>query len=143
MPIMTRMRDSMPFILFGLLIAFVITIVFEWGMDYLGMRGNRSTTLGEVNGHKISYEEFSELLKNYTDNQRKQAGELDDDALRQAQEQVWNTLVQQRVLDDATKRMGITVTDQEIVEWVRGENPPEDLKRNFVDSTGQFRKDLF
>lgn len=143
MPIMTRMRESMPFILFGLLIAFIITIVFEWGMDYLGMSGSNSATVGEVNGHKISYEEFSELLKNYTDNQRTQSGELDDNAMRQSQEQVWNSLVQQRVLDDATKRLGITVTDQEIVDWVRGENPPEDLKRNFVDSVGQFRKDLY
>ena len=45
MPIMTRMRESMPIILFGLLIAFLITIIFEWGMDYLGIRGGRQ---GEV-----------------------------------------------------------------------------------------------
>ena len=50
MPIMTRMRDSMPIILFGLLIAFVITIVFEWGMDYLGMRGGQSDVIGVVDG---------------------------------------------------------------------------------------------
>ena len=48
MPIMTRMRDSMPIILFGLLIAFLITIVFEWGMDYLGMRGGQSDVVGVV-----------------------------------------------------------------------------------------------
>ena len=39
MPIMTRMRESMPVVLFGLLILFVVMIVFEWGMDYLGIRG--------------------------------------------------------------------------------------------------------
>jgi parvulin-like peptidyl-prolyl isomerase len=26
---------------------------------------------------------------------------------------------------------------------VRGDNPPEDLRRNFVDSTGQFRRDIY
>jgi len=42
------MRDSMPLILFGLLIAFLITIVFEWGMDYLGMSGGRDRMLSAV-----------------------------------------------------------------------------------------------
>ena len=49
------MRDNMPVILFGLLIAFLITIVFEWGMDYLGMRGGGGDVIGSVDGRKISY----------------------------------------------------------------------------------------
>ncbi len=63
MPIMTRMRESMPIILFGLLIAFLITIIFEWGMDYLGMSGGRQDIVGSVDGQKITYKDFSELLK--------------------------------------------------------------------------------
>ena len=54
MPIMTRMRDSMPVILFGLLIAFLITIVFEWGMDYLGIRAEGQDTIGTINGKQRS-----------------------------------------------------------------------------------------
>ncbi|MFN0156591.1 MAG: peptidylprolyl isomerase [Bacteroidota bacterium] len=144
MPIMTRMRDSMPIILFGLLIAFIITIIFEWGMDYLGTRGAGSDVVGEVSGRKISYQEFSEMLKNYADNQKAQTGvELDENAMRQAREQVWQSIVTQQVIEDEMKRMGITVTDQEILDWVRGENPPDDLRRNFIDSLGQFRKEMY
>lgn len=144
MPIMTRMRDSMPVILFGLLIAFLITIIFEWGMDYLGTRGSRVETIGKVNGRAISYKEFADLLKNVTESQKTQDNrELDDAAMRQARDQVWQTLITQQVLQDEIKRLGITVTDQEIIDWVRGDNPPEDLRGNFVDSTGQFRKDLY
>jgi peptidyl-prolyl cis-trans isomerase D len=144
MPIMTRMRESMPVILFGLLIAFLVTIIFEWGMDYLGTRGGQTEVVGKVNGRPISYQEFSEMLKTVTENQKTQNGaELDDNALRQSREQVWQALVTQQVLQDEIKRLGITVTDQEIVDWVRGDNPPDDLRGNFVDSTGQFRKDLY
>jgi|WetSurMetagenome_2_1015567.scaffolds.fasta_scaffold03595_6 peptidyl-prolyl cis-trans isomerase D len=144
MPIMTRMRESMPVILFGLLIAFLVTIIFEWGMDYLGTRGGKTEVVGKVNGHPISYQDFSEMLKSVTENQKAQKGaELDDNTLRQSREQVWQALVTQQVLQDEIKRLGITVTDQEIVDWVRGDNPPEDLRGNFVDSTGQFRKDLY
>jgi len=145
MPIMTRMRDSMPMILFGLLIAFLITIVFDWGMGYFGLRGSdRTDLLGKVNGKKISYQEFSGLIKNFTDAQKSQGGQDPDETqLRQIRDQAWQTLVTQRLVEDEIKRLGITVTDQELVDWVRGDNPPEDLKRNFVDSTGQFRKDLY
>lgn len=144
MPIMTRMRESMPVILFGLLIAFLITIIFEWGMDYLGMSGSRAEVVGSVNGADISYREFSEMLKNVTDNQKAQSGqEPTDDQVRQARDQVWETLVTQHLVQEQITRLGLTVTDQEIVDWVRGDNPPEDLRRNFVDSTGQFRRDIY
>lgn len=141
---MTRMRESMPIILFGLLIAFLITIIFEWGMDYLGMGGGRQDVVGSVDGKKITYKDFSELLKTLSDNQKAQTGkEPDEEQLKQLREQVWQTLVTQQLVDEEIKRLGLTVTDQELVDWVRGDNPPEDLRRNFVDSTGQFRKDLY
>ncbi len=145
MPIMTRMRDSMPLILFLLLIAFLITIIFEWGMDYLGMRGgSRADTVGIVNGKKISYKEFSDILKNITDNQKPQGGgELDEDQMQQARDQAWQAIVNQQLIEQEISRLGLTVTDQELVDWVRGENPPEDLRRYFVDSTGQFRRDAY
>lgn len=144
MPIMTRMRDSMPVILFGLLIAFLITIIFEWGMDYLGMSGGGSDVVGTVNGTQIKYKDFSELVKSYSDNQKAQSGTEPDEAqLTQIREQVWDNLITQQVVEEEVHRLGITVSDQELIDWVRGENPPEDLRRNFVDSTGQFRRDMY
>jgi peptidyl-prolyl cis-trans isomerase D len=145
MPIMTRMRDSMPIILFGLLIAFLITIVFEWGMDYLGMRtGSGSDVVGRINGRKVTYQEFSEMVQTYAENQKAQSGtELDEEQLKQVREQIWQSLVQEELLKEQTAKLGLKVTDQELVDWVRGDNPPEDLKRNFVDSTGQFRRDVY
>jgi len=144
MPIMTRMRDSMPVILFGLLIAFVITIVFEWGMDYLGMRGGQADVIGTVDGTKIHYKDFTDMVKNVADNQKSQNGTEPDEAqMTQIREQVWQNMVTQQLLEKEVERLGITVSDQELVEWVRGETPPEDLRRNFIDSTGQFRRDVY
>jgi parvulin-like peptidyl-prolyl isomerase len=141
---MTRMRDSMPVILFGLLIAFLITIIFEWGMDYMGLSAGRTDAVGAINGRKISYQEFSEVLRQFSDNQKAQTGSEPDEAqLKQMREQVWQSLVTQQLVAEEIERLGITVTDQELRDWVRGENPPDDLKRNFIDSTGQFRKDLY
>jgi peptidyl-prolyl cis-trans isomerase D len=145
MPIMTRMRDSMPVILFGLLIAFLITIIFEWGMDYLGMSGGGgSDVVGKINGTKVTYKEFSEMVKSASDNQKAQSGaEPDETALTQIREQVWQNIVTQRLVDEELQRMGIVVSDQELINWVRGETPPDDLRKNFTDSTGTFRRDVY
>jgi len=144
MPIMTRMRDSMPVILFGLLIAFLITIVFEWGMDYLGIRSGQSDTIGTINGKKVSYKEFSELLKNMSDNAKAQTGQEPDDATTaQLREQAWESIVNERLVNEEVKRLGITVSDQELTDWVYGDNPPEDLRKNFIDSTGRFNKEMY
>lgn len=143
MAIMNKMRDNMPAILIGLVVVFVITIVFEWGMDYLGM-SRASDTVGVIEGKKITYQEFSELVRQQAEQYKQQTKqEPDENTFRQIRDQVWNNLVTQTLIDIETKRAGITVSDQEIVDWVRGENPPEFLVRQFTDSTGQFRRDAY
>ncbi len=144
MPIMTRMRESMPVVLFGLLILFVVMIVFEWGMDYLGIRGARNDAVGAINGTKITYPQFSDMVKALSDNMKAQTGkEPDEDQQKTLRDQAWQALITQNLVEAQIKRLGLTVTDQELVDWVRGPNPPEDLRRNFIDSTGNFRRDVY
>ncbi|MBP6672458.1 MAG: peptidylprolyl isomerase [Bacteroidetes bacterium] len=143
MAIMSKMRSSMKYFLYFLVGIFIITIVFEWGMDFLGM-SRQSDSVGSVDGKSISYQEFSELVRQQVEQYKKQSNtEPDENLLRQIREQVWNNYVTQTLLDKETKRAGITVTDQEIVDWVRGENPPEFLVQQFRDSTGAFRRDAY
>jgi parvulin-like peptidyl-prolyl isomerase len=142
---MSRMRDNMPLILFLLLIAFLITIIFEWGMDYLGLRYGRGDIVGKINGKKVTVQEYNELVRTMTDQMKTQSGgkEPEESELQRIREQAWQGLVTQQVLDEETRRLGISVTDKEITDWVYGENPPEDLKRYFVDSTGRFMRENF
>ena len=137
------MRDNMPVILIGLVFVFVITIVFEWGMDYLGI-SHRSDTVGIIDGKKISYKDFSDLVREQSEQYKQQTKkDPDENTLKQIRDQVWNNLVTQELLQKETHKAGITVTDQEIIDWVRGDNPPEFLVRQFRDSTGQFRRDAY
>lgn len=141
MAIMTKMRDSMPAILIGLVVVFLITIVFEWGMDYVGIRSKSHDTIGIIDGKKISNTEFSELVKKQAEQQKMQTKQdPDENTYRMIREQVWNNMVTQTLVEHESERAGIKVTDQEIVDWVRGENPPEILVQNFRDSTGQFNR---
>ncbi|MBU1421572.1 MAG: peptidylprolyl isomerase [Bacteroidetes bacterium] len=131
----------MPAIIIFLVIAFILTIVFEWGMDYLGITQPKYDSVGKVNGKKIDYTEFVELVKQRSENQKAQSGkEPDENQLVQIREEVWNSLVTQLLIDEEIAKMGIEVPDQEIVDWVHGENPPEFLTRQFMDSLGNFNR---
>ena len=57
MALMERMRGFTKFILYLLVFAFVGTIIFDWGMDFTGLKSNR-TVVGEVNGEKINIDRF-------------------------------------------------------------------------------------
>lgn len=144
MPIMTKMRDNMPVILIGLVVMFVVMIVFEWGMDYLGIRSGRHDYVGIIEGKKVTYQEFSDLVKRAAENQKKQSGqEPDDNTYRQIRDQVWNSLVASRLVEKETERAGITVSDQELIDWVKGDTPPEFLVQQFRDSTGNFNRNMY
>lgn len=144
--VMNRLRDKMPLIIIFLIVAFLGTIIFEWGMNYLGLR-TQKVVFAKVNGEEISYEEYNKLLEQQLDAFKKQNNgkEPDDVNLANLKEQVWNNLVQQVLMKQEMKKLGITVSDNEILDWIYNnpETLPDEIKRNFMDSTGVFNYDLY
>jgi peptidyl-prolyl cis-trans isomerase D len=143
--IMNKMRDKMPLIIIILIIAFLGTIIFEWGMNYLGLRSTQQVVFGKVNGVEIQYQQYENLLQRQVEQMKEQnkGKEIDEQSYQQLKEQVWNYLVQQTLKEQEMKRLGISVSDQEIVNWVfnEPETLPDWLKNNFTDSLGVFHPD--
>lgn len=139
--IMNKMRDKMPLIIIILIIAFLATIVFEWGMNYLGLRGG-AVAFAKINSHEITYQEFEKVVQQQVDQMRQQnqGKDVSEEQIKQVRDQVWNSLVSQTLTKQAIEKYGIKVSDQEILDWIynRPETLPEPIKRNFMDSTGVF-----
>lgn len=143
MPLMTQIRNNLTKAFAVFAVFFIVYIVLDWGMDITGRRHQQGSRdyLGEVNGTKINYSEFSTLLKQQTDAYRKQSGsEPDDEAERQLRSQVWNTMVQQTLIEQELERLHITVTDDEVRDILLGPNPPQMIAGQFIDSTGKFNR---
>lgn len=148
MPLMTKIRERMATFFAVFAGAFVIYIVLDWGMDLTGRkqaaRAREAQEVGSINGQTILFTEFSEMVRTAAENQKNQTGvEPDEEQLRALREQIWNQLVEQKLYEDECKRLGIVVTDQEIVDWVRGDNPPDFLRRQFTDSLGNFNRQAY
>lgn len=145
MAIMTKMRDNMPAILIGLVVMFLITIIFDWGMNYLGLTTERQDpVIGIINGREIKFLEFNKIIDQARENQKAQSGQdIEDEQLPAFRDQVWESYVNQILIEQEIEKLGIKVTDDEIYEIITGENPPEFLKRNFIDSLGNFNRQMY
>jgi peptidyl-prolyl cis-trans isomerase D len=147
MPLMSNIRERLATI-FGVFAAFfIIYIIFDWGMDITGRKsrgGGPNDVMGEVNGQTLHASQFNELVREAAERQKQQTGkEPDDDAYQQLRQQQWDNLITQILIDQEIEKLGLTVTDQELVNWVRGDNPPESLVRRFTDSTGKFNREMY
>lgn len=147
MPIMTKMRENMPAILIGLAVLFIAMIVFEWGMGITNRGSGQyaSSAVGKVNGEEITYQQFENVLQNMVDEYKANSKQdPDDQTMEQLRDQVWQSLVNQMLIEQAAKNLGIVVTDEEIVNWVTSnpESLPDMIKKNFEDSTGQINRQI-
>ena len=139
--IMNKMRDKMPVIIIILIVAFLATIIFEWGMNYLGLT-EEGYVFGKVNTEEIRYQEYEQQVQFQVEQMRQQNPDqdVDENTLTQIRESVWNSMVQQTLVRQEINRLGITVSDNEILDIIynRPDELPQPVKQNFIDSTGVF-----
>ena len=90
------MRQNTKVILWIIIIAFVGTIIFAWGMNVTGRRQAGSDTIGVVNGQKISYQQFYRAFQNfYTQTQERTEEQIDLETFRRLRDETWNQMVNQ------------------------------------------------
>ncbi|NTV44993.1 MAG: peptidylprolyl isomerase [Chlorobiales bacterium] len=143
MAVMTKMRDSMHIVLYTLVGAFVLLIIFEWGMDFTGLKG-RKNEAGRVNGTPITLAAYDATYKRYLDSYRQQMPnmDIDDQTDYRLRDQAWDFLVTEILLKEQYESLGLTVTDKELVDAVLSDNPPQIIAQQFRDpKTGTINRE--
>jgi peptidyl-prolyl cis-trans isomerase D len=143
---MRAMRENAKWIFYILAIAFVGWMVFDVGMGLTGQgQYGTSDVVIEVDGMKIHAQEYQTAVTNAYEAYRQQQGtgpltREDDEAL---QDQVVDDLVRRRLLLREYRRLGIGVTDREIIEAARTSPLPELLQHPDLQTDGQFDPDKY
>ena len=142
MGIMSFLRNRMGTILvvvIGLaLFAFIIGEVVHYGSSF--MNGDR-TTIGEVNGDKINYDEYAAKLDQNMQNFKQQSGQqsMNPQMVSYVQQSTWNQQISQIILQKQIAKLGLTVGDNESVSLVQGSSPSPQIVQAFTNrETGQF-----
>ena len=139
MAVMNKLRANMKTILLILVFAFIATIIFDWGMG--GFKSGRPRgVIAEVDGEEISYDEFIKAYQQELKTQREKTGnDPQGYQLQQIENQIFERLVQQRLLNQVIDELYLYSTDDEVVStlWT---NPPDIIRSTpaFQDSTGNF-----
>ncbi len=115
----------------ALLILFVGLALFafiaEEGVRSLSSsRAESHQRIGEVYGESLNIQEFNDLVDEYVDVIKFSSGSdnLNEEQMQQVRDQVWNTYVQNQLLEHEAAELGITVTDAEMQNIIKnGQNP--------------------
>lgn len=103
--------------------------------------GKDQTLLADVNGHRIEYKDYEMARTKYEENMKARAkdGSLSDDDRAQVQEQAWNDMVNEQLINDEIDKLGIDLTDKELQDMMTGPFADPTIKQSFTDpNTGVF-----
>lgn len=135
---MRQMREATKPIMLFTALAFVALMVFEWGMDASGMSGGSVGEIGTVNGDPVMYEDYMASYRQIYDQvQNSQEGMITSQQNRDIEDDAFEQVVTQVLIQQELEERGITVSDQEISEAAQS-SPPEYLRPQFMDEEGQF-----
>src|SRR5438128_1770947 len=134
------MRENAKWIFYILAFAFVGWLVFEVGMGVTGrgQYGGADVVL-KVNGRAVHVPQYQQALQAAYDQYRHQgAGRLTREDEQQISDQVVKQLVQQVLFEQEYKRLGITVSEEEVIQAARSSPPPEIMGTPEFQTNGEF-----
>ena len=97
--------------------------------------------VGEVLGKKISVQEFQSLVDEYQSVIKMTQGRdnLSEEEMNQVKDQVWQQFVNNTIMEAEAKKLGLTVTDEELQNILKAGTNPMLMQTPFVNQqTGRF-----
>ena len=139
---MNKLRENTGVILWILVLSFGIIWTLQDSNVFEAMN-QPSQNAAMVNNQTISNQEYNQAV----DRQREQLsqrmeGELSGRMEEMVRQRAYDQLINNALLEQEMKRLGITVTDTEIENMVFGENPHRLIRQQFADSTGRINYQL-
>jgi peptidyl-prolyl cis-trans isomerase D len=129
---MNWLRENTKPIIVLTCIAFVATIFFGWGMNYLsGQQQQRS--LAVVNGQEISFNEFQRVVDRVRQQYRQQnPGPITADELNTIRKRSFRQLINRIILQETLEDVGITASDAQVRSFIQ--------QRYFTNEQGQLQR---
>lgn len=122
------------------LIIFVVMLAFESGGSLF--RWGNSNSVGKVNGKEIdfaSFQKLSDRAEASLKSQYAQYGGGVPEGLRfMAQDEAWSSEVARLLVLSETGKLGMQIGKKEVGDILYGDNPPNELRQAYTDSTGVY-----
>ena len=137
---MKQMRENTKIILWIVVVAFLVTIFAVWGLDLqTGPAGPQQSSLGRVNGVAITPQSYQSVYNQLASQVRASSpdGRITSTQQEAIRAQAWESIITSILTDEQIEQLGISVTDDEVLAYLRTAPPPE-VQQYFVDENGNF-----
>ena len=124
------------------LLAFIVGDFLKEGSTYF----NKSKeTVAKIAGDDINIKEYSAAIEQLTEVYKIETGktELGEDMMNQLRQSVWETMVNEKILNAEAKKLGLAVGKDELTDRLIGNNihPLILQRRAFAGENGQFSRE--
>lgn len=137
---MKQMRENTKIILWVVVVAFVITIFAVWGLDLQsGGMAQKQSLVGRVNGVPITPQAYQSIYAQLAQQFRATSadGGLTSTQQEMLRDQAWENIVSNIITTEQIRKLGITVSDEEVLTFIRT-SPPQEVQQYFTDANGNF-----
>ncbi len=146
MAIIGEIRNRAGWLVLGFVgLALVAFLLMDVSSSTGGGLQGQSLSLGKINGKDISYQEYERKVNNAMEGYRRQGQIVNDDLSQSIRQQTWNTYLAELVANDEYEKLGLTVSNEELTQLMRGSDPHPTVKTSqiFVNpQTKQFDPNL-
>ncbi|MDA0907426.1 MAG: peptidylprolyl isomerase [Bacteroidetes bacterium] len=137
MGVMERLRNSTGAILWLLIISFGLLWVLADTQVFDALSAG-PRQLGEVDGESITFELYNARVSFLvTQHNQRYTSEVTPEIRAAYEQQAWSEIVTGLVFQNKMEEVGITVTEQELVNMIVGPNPDAFIRQQFADDNGQ------
>jgi peptidyl-prolyl cis-trans isomerase D len=104
---------------------------------------SRQMEVANINGESVQYQDFQKQIDQLGEIYKMNSGknQVDEETWNQIRDQVWQTNLHDALLKGIYKKLGISVSSEEMYDMVQGKNVNPVIQRLFTNpQTGQFDK---
>ncbi len=142
MGVMNKLRENTGVILWILVISFGVIWTLQ-DSDVFNTVGQPTGNIAVVNGADITYQEFQQAVEQQMQRMREQmGGDVTPQMQDMVREQTYTQLVNTQLIEQEMDRLGVDVTDAEVMDMVYGDNPHPVIRQQFSDDSGQVDQQL-
>ncbi|ASZ10349.1 peptidylprolyl isomerase [Chitinophaga pendula] len=145
MSVIQKIRDKYAVVIVVVICLAIVSFLLQDAFFGRNSIGSRSTSVGKVNGEALDFAEYQQRIQNAENGARSQMpnGNIDEQTRQYIREQVWNQFLTEQIMVDEYAKLGLQVTEAEVVDQFNGKNPNPIVVQQFTNpETGQFDRAL-
>lgn len=126
MAALQKVRNAGPLVVGALFLGLIGFIATDWTKVVEIFSMSNHNTVGTINGKDIDLQDFNNKVDEYTNVIKASNGisNLTDEQMQGIRDQVWQNLVETELIGNEAEELGLTVTDNELLQiLVKGEHP--------------------